>query len=155
MKHSLTLTITSLLSILLFAFHLSDDIVRGFEPGGFKNLSGILTLAVWLYGTLALAERRMGYVIILLGSLLGSVVPAAHMRGAGLVGGRIANSSGMLLWVFTLIALGVTASVSVILAARGLWSLHRSQSQALRTEYDQQVSCFGGRNQPCCYKVPT
>jgi hypothetical protein len=32
MKHNTVLTITSLLSILLFSFHLSDDIVRGFEP---------------------------------------------------------------------------------------------------------------------------
>jgi hypothetical protein len=44
MKRNVTLTITSLLSILLFTFHLSDDIVRGFEPGGFKNIGGVLTL---------------------------------------------------------------------------------------------------------------
>jgi hypothetical protein len=122
MNHALTLTITSLLSILLFTFHLSNDIVRGFEPGGFKNVSGILILAVWLYGTLALAGRRSGYILMLLGSLLGSVVPLAHMRGAGLVGGRIANSSGKFFWVWTLIALGVTAAFSVVLSARGLWS---------------------------------
>jgi len=29
MKHSVMLTITSLLSILLFTFHFADDIVRG------------------------------------------------------------------------------------------------------------------------------
>ena len=123
MKHPLPLTITSLLSILLFTFHLSDDIVRGFEPGGFKNVTGILILALWLYGTLALAGRRSGYILMLLGALLGSVVPLAHMRGAGLVGGRIANSSGMFFWVWTLMALGVTSIFSVILSARGLWSL--------------------------------
>ena len=128
-KHSVMLTITSLLSILLLTFHLSDDIVRGFEPGGFKNVSGILILAVWLYGTLALAGRRSGYILMLLGALLGSVVPLAHMRGAGLVGGRIANSSGIFFWVWTIIALGVTASFSVVLSARGLWSLRRGQSR--------------------------
>ena len=135
MNHTLTLTITSLLSILLLTFHLSDDIVRGFEPGGFRNVSGILILAVWLYGTLALAGRRSGYMLMLLGALLGSVVPLAHMRGAGLVGGRVANSSGMLFWVWTLIALGVTASFSVILSARGLWSLRRGpQVEVKRAE---------------------
>jgi hypothetical protein len=128
MKQNITLTITSLLSILLMTFHLSDDVVRGFEPGGFKNVSGVLILVVWLLGTLMLAERRSAYIIVLLGSLLGSVVPLAHMRGAGLVGGRIANSSGVFFWVWTLIALGVTALVSVILSARGLWSLRRGQS---------------------------
>jgi hypothetical protein len=54
--------------------HFSDDVVRGFEPGGFKNVRGMLTLVVWLYGTLVLAERRSGYIIILLGSLLGCLV---------------------------------------------------------------------------------
>jgi hypothetical protein len=122
MKRSIVLTITSLLSILLMTFHLSDDIVRGFEPGGFKNVSGVLMLVVWLYGTLILAGRRSGFIIILLGSILGSIVPMAHMRGAGLVGGRIANSSGKHFFVWTLIALQVVAIFSLILSARGLWS---------------------------------
>jgi hypothetical protein len=123
MKHNLTLTISSLLSILFFTFHLTDDIVRGFEKGGIKNITGVLILVVWLYGTLALAERRSGYVIIFFGSLLGSGVPVLHMIGSGLVGGRIANSSGVFFWVWTLLALGVTALFSVILSVRGLWSL--------------------------------
>jgi|SRR5262245_15232720 len=123
MKHNLRLTIASLLSILFLTFHLTDDIVRGFENGGVKNITGVLILVVWLYGTLVLAERRSGYVIILLGSLLGSGVPVVHMMGSGLVGGRIANSSGVFFWVWTLIALGVTALFSVILSVRGLWSL--------------------------------
>jgi hypothetical protein len=129
MKQSVTLTITSLLSILLATFHLSDDIVRGFEPGGFRHVSGILMLVVWLYGTLVLAGRRSGYIIILLGSLLGSVMPLAHMRGAGLVGGRVANSGGKFFWVWTLIALGVVAFFSVILSVRGLWSTRRGKAK--------------------------
>ena len=127
MKRNLVLTITSLVSILFFTLHLTEDIVRGFEPGGFKNISPVLILVVWLYGTLVLAERRSGYVIIILGSLLASLMPLAHMRGPGLVGGRIANSSGEFLFVWTLFALGVTALFSVILSARGLWSLRRGQ----------------------------
>jgi amino acid transporter len=126
-KHNVILTITSLLSILFVTFHLADDIVRGFEPGGFKHIQGVLTLAVWLYGTLVLAERRSGYVIMLLGAILGVLVSLAHMRGAGLVGGRIANSSGIFFWVWTLLALGVCAVFSVILSARGLWSLRRGR----------------------------
>jgi hypothetical protein len=128
-KHNVTLTITSLLSILFMAFHLTDDIVRGMEPGGVSNLTGILILVVWLYGTLVLAERRAGYIIILLASIGGAGVPVIHMMGSGLVGGRIANSSGVFFWVWTLIALGVTATFSVILSARGLWSLQWGQSR--------------------------
>ena len=123
MKQNVTLTITSLLAMLLFTFHLSDDIVRGLEPGGFRHISGLLTLVVWLYGTLVLTGRRSGYIIILLGSLLALLMPLAHMRGAGLVGGRIANSGGKFFWVWTLIAIGPLALFSVVLSIRGLWSL--------------------------------
>jgi hypothetical protein len=125
MKNNVTLTVTSLLTILFLTFHLSDDIVRGFEPGGFKHLSGIATVTVWLYGTLVLSGRRSGYIIILLGSLLASLMPLAHMRGAGLVGGRVAGSSGMFFWVWTLIAAGITGLFSIVLSVRGLWGLRR------------------------------
>lgn len=123
MKHSVILTITSLLSILFFTFHLTDDIVRGFEKGGLSNLiGGVLISVVWLYGTLVLAERRSGYVIMLLGSLLSLAVPVIHMKGKGVgVASGIANSSGGFFFVWTLIALGVTGLFSVILSARGLW----------------------------------
>jgi hypothetical protein len=127
MKHNPALTITSLLSILFVTFHMAEDILRGFEPGGFKNFNGVLTLVLWLYGTLMLSERRSGYIIMLLGAILGALVSMAHMRGAGLVGGRIAGSSGILFWVWTLLALGVTSIFSLILSARGLWSLRRGQ----------------------------
>jgi hypothetical protein len=124
MKHNLTLTITSLLSILFFTFHLTDDIVRGFEKGGVSNLTAVPIFVVWLYGTLALAERRSGYVIMLLGSLLSLAVPVLHMKGKGVgVASGIANSSGGFFFIWTIIALGVTALFSAILSVRGLWSL--------------------------------
>jgi hypothetical protein len=127
MKQQTILVLTSALSILLVLLHVSDDIVRGFEPGGFKHIQTTLTMGVWLYGTVALTGRRSGYVVMLLGALLGTLVSLAHMRGAGLVGGRVANTEGMLLWVFPQLVLGVTASVSVVLAAQGLWTLRRGQ----------------------------
>jgi hypothetical protein len=124
MKHKLTLTISSLLSILFFTFHLTDDIVRGFEKGGVSNLTAVPIFVVWLYGTLVLAERRSGYVIILLGSLLSLAVPVLHMKGKGVgVASGIANSGGGFFFVWTIIALGVTALFSVTLSVRGLWSL--------------------------------
>jgi hypothetical protein len=130
-KHNLLLTIASLLSILFFTFHLTDDIVRGFEPGGLNNLiGGVLILVVWLYGTLVLAERRAGYILLLLGGLLSLGVPVLHMKGKGVgVASSIANSSGGFFFVWTLIALGVLGVFSVILSARGLWSLRWGQSR--------------------------
>jgi hypothetical protein len=130
MKQNVTLTIASLLSILFMTFHLADDIVRGMEPGTLLDLIGVPILVVWLYGTLVLAERRSGYVIILLGSLLSLAVPVIHMKGKGVgVASGIANSSGGFFFVWTLIALGVTALFSIVLSARGLWSPQWGQSR--------------------------
>ncbi|MDQ1593058.1 MAG: hypothetical protein QOG71_3685 [Pyrinomonadaceae bacterium] len=131
MKHSVMLTIASLLSILLFSFHLADDIVHGMEPGGLNNLiGGSLIMVVWLYGTLVLAERRSGYVIMLLGSLLSFGVPIIHMKGKGVgIASGIAQSSGGFRFVWMLIALGVTALFCVILSARGLWNSQWGQSR--------------------------
>jgi hypothetical protein len=109
-----------MLSILFITLHTTDDIVRGMEPGRLFDLIVVPILAVWLYGTLVLAGRRSGYVIILLGSLLGLLVPVIHMKGTG-VGGALAKSSGAFFFIWTLIALGVTALFSVILSACGLW----------------------------------
>lgn len=129
MKHKLVLVIASLLSILFMTLHLTDDIVRGMEPGTLFDLVLVPILAVWLYGTLVLADRRSGNVIILVGSLLSLVVPVIHMKGAG-VGGTIAKSSGAFFFIFTLIALAVTALFSVILSARGLWELRPQRTRA-------------------------
>jgi hypothetical protein len=130
MKHNTMLSIASVLSILFTMFHLADDIIRGMEKGGVSTLVAVPILVAWLYGTLVLAGRRSGYVIILLGSLLGLVVPVIHMMGKGVgVGSNIANSSGAFFFVWTLFALGVTALFSVILSLRGLWSPQWGQSR--------------------------
>lgn len=121
MKHNVVLMIASLLSILFVTLHTADDIVRGMEPGTLFDLIVVPILVVWLYGTLVLAGRLSGYVIVLLGSLLGTVVPIIHMKGAG-VGGAIAKSSGGFFFIWTLLALGVTALFSVILCVCGLWA---------------------------------
>ena len=123
MNRSVLLTISSLLMIILMTFHLAEDIVRGFEAGGPKTTYGSLIAVVLLCGTLLLRERRSGYIIILLGAILGAGVPIIHMTGAGMVGGRIANSGGKLLWAWSLLALQVTGIFTLILSVLGLWSL--------------------------------
>jgi len=81
MKQNITLTIASLLSILFITLHTADDIVRGMEPGTLFDLIVLPILAAWLYGTLALAGKRSGYVIILLGSIV--PVSGLHLRHSG------------------------------------------------------------------------
>jgi hypothetical protein len=135
MKHRVTLTITSLLSILLFSFHWADEVARGLEPGTVSAVGGLLILAVWLSATLVFSERRWGLVILLVGSILASGVPVLHMQGRGLVLGRYGttNANAMFFWVWTNIALGVSGMVSLVLSVRELWSLRaRSRRVALR-----------------------
>lgn len=124
MKQNDLLTITSLLSIVLLAFHLTDDIVRGFEKGTLANLVAVPLFVIWLYGTLVLGRRRSGLIIMLLFSLLGMLVPVIHMKGRGVgIASSIHNSHGAFFFVWTLIAIGVSSLFSFLLSVQGLWQL--------------------------------
>lgn len=112
------LVITSLLAIVLMSLHLSDDIVRGYEPGGLNNLIGVAILVVWLYAALQCSARLPGRIVLLLGGLFAAAMPAVHMSGAGV--GKVAASPGGLLFVWTLMALGTTGAFALVLSVQGL-----------------------------------
>ena len=124
MKHNATLVVTSLLSLLLLTLHITDDIVRGISKAEPSN-TALVVLVVFLYGTLVLAERRSGHVIMLLVGLFAAAMPVIHMRGAHYA--EIARSAGGFFFVWTLWALGGIGGLTVILSAHGLWRLHRGQ----------------------------
>jgi hypothetical protein len=126
MKQSAILVVTSLLSILLLTLHITDDIVRGISKAEPSN-TALVVLTIFMYGTLVLAERRSGYVITLLVGLFAAAMPVIHMRGVRY--GEIATSSGGFFFVWTLWALGGVGGVTLILSARGLWSLRWAQSR--------------------------
>ena len=129
MKQNLILTIASLLSILFMTLHLTSDTIHarvGTPESGGSTLVAVPILVLWLYGTLLLAERRSGYIIMLVGSLIALGVPVIHVMGAeGIFRGQIAKSSPAFLFVWTLHALAVTGMFSLILSVRGLWSLRK------------------------------
>lgn len=122
MNHKVTLTVTSLLSIILFSLHWADEVARGLEPGTMSALGGILLLAIWLTATLVFSDKRWGLAVVLLFSILAVGVPVLHMTGRGLVQGRYATNATMLFWVWTNIALGASGIVSFALSVRVLWS---------------------------------
>jgi hypothetical protein len=122
MKHNTMLTAASLLSLVFLTLHITDDIVRGISKAESSN-TALLVLAVFLYGTLALRERRSGHVIMLLIGLLAAAMPVMHMRGAHYA--EIAKSPGGFFFVWTLWALGGLGGFTLILSARGLWDLRR------------------------------
>lgn len=125
MKPNVLLVVTSLLSIVLLSLHIAEDVVLGFAGGGFVNLIGIAVLVVYLCGTLLWSDRRLGLVILLLGSLLAAAMPVMHMTGAGV---GVKRSAGAFFFVWTLYALGVTGTFGIILSARALWN-----ARAVRT----------------------
>jgi len=127
------LTIASLLSILFMTFHLTSDTLRaraGTSEAGGSTLVGVPVLALWLYGTLLLGERRSGYIIMLVGSLLGLGMPVIHvMAAAGIFRGQLAKSNGDFLFVWTLHMLGLISLFSLVLSVRGLWSMRRGKAK--------------------------
>ncbi len=124
------LSVCSLLTILLFSIHMSDDVVRGYEPRGLSNLSGLAIMAVWLSATLLLIGRRVGYLAILLGSLLCCLFPIAHLRGAGVT--SVVATPGGHLFVWILFAIGVLAPCTAALAVLCLWRTRRSLNSSGR-----------------------
>jgi membrane-bound ClpP family serine protease len=124
MKQTAMLTTASLLTILLMTIHLTGDIFFRMASAGLVNLLAVFIFVVQLYGTLVLAGRRAGYIIIFFGSALGLLVPVIHMKGTrGVLGGEIGNSSDAFFFVWILLALGITATFSIILSARARLSL--------------------------------
>ena len=134
MKQTTMLTTASLLTILLMTFHMTGDIVFQMSPAGLVNLLVVFIFVVQLCGTLLLAERRAGYIIIFFGSVLGLVIPVVHMKGTrGVIGGDIGTSGQAFLFVWILLALGITATFSIILSARALLSLPWRRSRRALT----------------------
>ncbi len=125
MKPNTALTIASLLSILLMTFHMMEDILR--DQGGMASYFFVTVpvLAVWLYGTLVLPERRSGLIIMLVGSILGAGTATIHMTGPG---SELAKTHGAF-WVWLILAQGVTGLFSFMLSVRGLWSLRSGQQR--------------------------
>jgi hypothetical protein len=126
MKQGALVVVTSLLSLLLLTLHVTDDIVRGISKAEPSN-TALVVLTIFLYGTLVLADRRAGHVIMLLVGLFAAAMPVIHMRGAHY--SEIARSPGGFFFVWTLWALGGLGGLTLILSASGLWTLRRGRSR--------------------------
>ena len=123
MKHNVALTVSSLLSLLFMTFHMTHDVILQAE-GAVSYPIPVFVFALWLYGTVALAGRAWGYVIMLVGGLfaVGMIVIHAH--------GIVVSKSGGFFFVWTLFALSTTGWVTMILSARGLLTTIRSRRAA-------------------------
>lgn len=120
MKHNVMLTVASLLSLLLTIAHLTHDVMHQAE-GAVMFPIPVVVFAVWLYATLMLSDRVSGYIIMLLGGVIGAGMIIIHSK-AGVV-----SKSGGFFFVWTLFALSTTGWFTVILSARGIWTTFRSR----------------------------
>jgi len=123
MKHNVVLTVTSLLSLLFMTFHMTHDVIRQAE-GSVLYPIPVAVFALWLYGTLMLSDRVSGYIIMLLGGLIGAGMIVVHSRGF------VVGNSGGFFFVWTLFAVSTTGWVTMILSVRGLWTTFRSRREA-------------------------
>src|SRR5882672_864101 len=112
------LSVTSLLSMLLLALHISQDIVFGFDRAGLNHLVGVAILLVVVCGAVLLRERALGKVIMLLGGVMAAGMLPLHMRNG--LRPEFLEKSGALLFIWTVYVLGVMGFFSIILAVRAL-----------------------------------
>ena len=120
MKHNVMLIVASLLTLLFTIIHLTQDVILKAE-GAVKFPIPVVIFAVWLYGTLMLSDRIWGYIIMLLGGVIGAGMIIIHSKG-----GVISNSGGFF-FVWTLFALSTTGWFTAILSARGIWTTLRGR----------------------------
>ena len=120
MKRPALLPTAAVLSLLLLTLHITDDIVRGISPAEPSKIA-LVVFVVFLYGTLVLAERRSGHIIMLIVGFFAALMPVLHMRGAHYP--DIARSPGGFFFVWTLWALGGLGGLTMVLAVRGLWNM--------------------------------
>lgn len=118
MKQNDLLSVTSILSVVLLALHISQDVVFGFDRRGLNQLVGVAILLVVVCGAVPLRERRSGKVIMLLGGVIAAAMMPIHMRNG--LRPEFLERSGALLFVWTLYLLGVNGAFSVILAVQAL-----------------------------------
>ena len=117
-----TLTIASLLSIVLLPFHIAGDVALGLDKGGPGLVYVVVPILLLVAcGTLLLAERRSGHMIMFLGGLAALGMPIIHRNNAFTE--AVAKSPGGVFFIWTLVALGVTGGLAMILSIRGLWNL--------------------------------
>jgi hypothetical protein len=124
MKPKVMLIVASLLTLLLTIIHLTQDVMLKAE-GAVKYPIPVVVFAVWLYGTLMLSDRIWGYIIMLLGGLIGAGMIIVHSKEL------VVSNSGGFFFVWTLFALSTTGWFTAILSARGIWTTLRSRRPTL------------------------
>lgn len=106
--------------VMLLLVHLSGDILYGFERGNTIHAIATVIAGAWLAAVIVLGPRA-GYALVLLVSCLAPVVPLIHMSGTGVAEDVEGTGISLLVFIWTMTALGAIAPVSIVLSLQGLW----------------------------------
>lgn len=120
MRQNITLTIASLATLVLFSLHLTQDVLHdkaGLDVQG--TVICLVIMLVLLYGTVELAGRWLGYIVMFLGGIASAYMPFLHGLGPS-------STRWGFLFVWTMLAMGVSGTFAAILSLRALWRVARS-----------------------------
>jgi len=110
----------SLTSLVLLSVHVADDYIQGFDKHVVNNPYGILFFVVVGCGIFLFRERVIGQVILLLGGVVAIAMPIMHLNGH--FPADFARADGAFRFIWTLYAIVTIGSLTVILAARELFT---------------------------------
>ena len=110
----------SLTSLVLLSVHVADDYIQGFDKHVVNNPYGILFFVVVGCGIFLFRERVIGQVILLLGGVVAIAMPIMHLNGH--FPADFARADGAFRFIWTLYAIGTIGALTVILAARELFT---------------------------------
>lgn len=120
MNERTVLTWTSVLGVLLFIVHWSQDVALGIDGVGLQSYGGVAICLAWLSSATLLRRHRAGKALLVLFSLLATAMPALHLKGTRIA--TIAQGDGGLPYLVVMFTLAVAAGFATILATRELLS---------------------------------
>ena len=113
---------SSFVAAFFVLLHLTDDLARG----GFAGLNEVVATAslfvivIWLLGiVLSARQSRVGYALLLIFSLFGTIAALFHTTGVQPSITDIAQTSGVFFAWVVLVA-GIASIIALILSARAL-----------------------------------
>lgn len=125
MNSKVILRAASLATLLFMVLHMTSDVIEQ-AVGHVKYPIPVAVFVVWLYGTLMLSERVSGYIIMLLGGLIGAGMIVIHSPGL------VVTKTGGFFAVWILFMVAMFGWFTAILSARALWIHFRSRRSGQR-----------------------
>ena len=119
MKRRDILSALSVITLILLATHIADDYVHGIDKKVLDQPYGVLIFVVWGIALVFLRDNIIGRSILFLGGLAGVAMPIIHMKGR--FPADFAQSDGAFRFVWTLYIIGMTGTLTALLAAEELF----------------------------------